>query len=239
MTKHFFTAILFFALIDVHAQSAQSMAVSHSIVDTLTSPYFWGRGYTNDGIKKAAEYLVNDFRQNKLLPVGKSYLQKFEYDVNTFPGEMKVEINGKELIPGKDFIVGIESNGAKGSGKLEQSDSITYMNRKDKVIVQVKDKLTWSVGQEVAGYTLIEVDKKAISAAPASFKVNIENKLVKDFEAANVCAYVKGTAQPDSFLFITAHYDHLGGMGKDTYFPGANDNASGIALLLKAGTLLC
>ena len=43
---------------------------------------------------------------------------------------------------------------------------------------------------------------------------------------------VKGTAQPDSFIFITAHYDHLGGMGKDTYFPGANDNASGDALLL-------
>jgi aminopeptidase YwaD len=38
--------------------------------------------------------------------------------------------------------------------------------------------------------------------------------------------------QPDSFIFITAHYDHLGGLGKDTYFPGANDNASGIALLL-------
>ena len=43
---------------------------------------------------------------------------------------------------------------------------------------------------------------------------------------------VKGTALPDSFIFITAHYDHLGGMGKDTYFPGANDNASGDALLL-------
>ncbi|MNL21468.1 Aminopeptidase YwaD precursor [compost metagenome] len=31
---------------------------------------------------------------------------------------------------------------------------------------------------------------------------------------------------------FTAHYDHLGGMGSQTYFPGANDNASGVSLLL-------
>jgi Zn-dependent M28 family amino/carboxypeptidase len=31
---------------------------------------------------------------------------------------------------------------------------------------------------------------------------------------------------------ITAHYDHLGGMGSETYFPGANDNASGVTMLL-------
>jgi Zn-dependent M28 family amino/carboxypeptidase len=43
---------------------------------------------------------------------------------------------------------------------------------------------------------------------------------------------VKGTAKPDSLILITAHYDHLGGMGSDTYFPGANDNASGVSLLL-------
>ena len=48
----------------------------------------------------------------------------------------------------------------------------------------------------------------------------------------NVAGYIKGSTCPDSFIFITAHYDHLGLMGKGTYFPGANDNASGIALLL-------
>jgi aminopeptidase YwaD len=27
---------------------AQDVAAAHKMVDTLTSPYFWGRGYTND-----------------------------------------------------------------------------------------------------------------------------------------------------------------------------------------------
>jgi Zn-dependent M28 family amino/carboxypeptidase len=31
---------------------------------------------------------------------------------------------------------------------------------------------------------------------------------------------------------FSAHYDHLGKMGKDTYFPGASDNASGTAMML-------
>ncbi len=45
-------------------------------------------------------------------------------------------------------------------------------------------------------------------------------------------ATIKGTAIPDSFLVFSAHYDHLGQMGKDIYFPGANDNASGTSMLL-------
>jgi len=62
--------------------------------------------------------------------------------------------------------------------------------------------------------------------------VNIENKLEKKFKANNICAIVKGTAKPDSIILITAHYDHLGGMGSNTFFPGANDNASGVSLLM-------
>jgi aminopeptidase YwaD len=43
---------------------------------------------------------------------------------------------------------------------------------------------------------------------------------------------VKGAKYPDSFLVISAHYDHLGKMGEETMFPGANDNASGVAMML-------
>jgi Zn-dependent M28 family amino/carboxypeptidase len=38
--------------------------------------------------------------------------------------------------------------------------------------------------------------------------------------------------QPDSFIVFTAHYDHLGMMGDNTMFPGAHDNASGVAMAL-------
>jgi aminopeptidase YwaD len=100
------------------------------------------------------------------------------------------------------------------------------------VVIKLQDKLTWDVSPEVANYSLILIDKKALDKTPTSFTIHIDNKLINNFKAANVCGLVKGLVKPDSIIFITAHYDHLGGMGAATYFPGANDNASGISLLL-------
>lgn len=211
---------------------AQNISFGKKMVDTLTSPYFWGRGYTNDGMKKAADFLVAEFKAYGLEAMGKNYLQPFTYPVNTFPGKMELSVNGKELMPGKDFIVNPDAKGVKGSGDFEPLDSIQFINRKEMLIIKLQDKLTWSVAPEAASYSLILVDKKTLDKAPSSYKVNIDNKLVSNFKAANVCGLVKGTVKPDSIIFITAHYDHLGGMGKDTYFPGANDNASGVSLLL-------
>jgi len=212
---------------------SQDLAFAKRIVDTLTSPVFWGRGYTNDGMKKAADLLESEFKSYGLEPMdGKSFFQHFSYPVNTFPGELKVTVNGKELVPGKDFIVAPETKGIKAEGSLTQKDSVTFLNMEEKFIVHLDDKLTMDLAPEVATYSMINVDKKSITGIPATFKVNIENKFLKNFKADNVCGIVKGTVKPDSMIFITAHYDHLGGMGKDTYFPGANDNASGVSLLL-------
>jgi aminopeptidase YwaD len=212
---------------------SQDLAFAQKIVDTLTSPVFWGRGYTNDGMKKAADFLSSQFQSYGLKPMGgNNFLQSFSYPANTFPGKMEVTINGRDLVPGKDFIISPESKGVKGKGNLERADSVQFVNRQNRVIVKLEDKLTWSVAPEQADFTIIQVDKKSLGESPESFKVSIENDLIKNFKAANVCGIVRGTVKPDSIIFITAHYDHLGGMGKDTYFPGANDNASGISLLL-------
>lgn len=214
---------------------SQDLAFGKKMVDTLASPTFWGRGYTNNGMKKAADFLSAQFKSYGLTPMkGKDFLQNFTYPVNTFPGKMEVSINGTELVPGKDFIVSPASKGVKGSGDLARTvkDNNQFVNAAKMVIVQLTDKLTWSVAGEEEMATMIMVDKNAVKGVPTSFKVNIENKFISEFKAANVCGMIKGTVKPDSVILITAHYDHLGGMGKDTYFPGANDNASGVSLLL-------
>ena len=63
--------------------------------------------------------------------------------------------------------------------------------------------------------------------------VHVGAKLQRNYQTQNLAAVVRGTARPDSFLIVSAHYDHLGMMGPHVYFPGANDNASGVALLLE------
>ncbi|MFN0081265.1 MAG: M28 family metallopeptidase [Ferruginibacter sp.] len=212
---------------------AQDISYNRKIVDTLTSPYFWGRGYTKDGMKKAADFLSGEFKNAGLQPLNKKdFLQKFSFSANTFPRKMEVEVNGKKLEPGTDYIVGADSHTGKAEGRLQQRDSTTFVDAENKIVLKLENKLTWDASQTQEDYNLVRLDKKRFTELPKNIKINIEAKLIKKFDAANVCAMVAGTEKPDSFIFITAHYDHLGGMGSETYFPGANDNASGVALLL-------
>ena len=215
------------------ATFSQDVKYAHKIVDTLTSPYFWGRGYTKDGMSKAGRFLARQFTEYGLKPLAaNTFYQPFSYPVNTFPVDMQVRINKKQLVAGKDFIVSPGSRGVHAAGRLEQQDSTHFVNGTNRIIVSLEDKLTWSVADSADDYTLIEVDKKNLAETPKTINAAIDNKEIRDFKASNICAQVRGTVKPDSVIVISAHYDHLGGMGKDTYFPGANDNASGTSLLL-------
>lgn len=210
---------------------AQDSTYTRNIINTLTSKAFWGRGYTKDGMKKAADYIADTYQKIGLSPIGETYKQTFTFPVNTFPGKMMVSINGKKLIPGEDFIVNNESPGIKQKANLTPIDSLNYQATPS-LIISLKDKLTWSVATEVGDVTTIQLSKKRLTSVPKEISVDIENKFIPNFKAANICGLVKGTRYPDSLLIITAHYDHLGGMGAATYFPGANDNAAGVATLL-------
>lgn len=67
---------------------------------------------------------------------------------------------------------------------------------------------------------------------PDTATLGLHTNLDWQTTTSNVIAYIQGTALPDSYYLITAHYDHMGQLGPDHYFPGANDNASGVALTL-------
>ncbi len=227
------TSLFILFIIVPNLSFSQDVNYARKLVDTLTSPYYWGRGYTKDGMRKAAQFLARQFSDFGLKPLsGNTFFQPFLYPVNTFPNEMHVRINEKNLIPGKDFIISPDSRGVHAKGNLQQQDSTHYVDTKNRIIVSLENKLTWSVAAEPADYTMIQVDKESFTETPETIDADIDNKPVKNFQAFNVCGWVKGAVSPDSVIVISAHYDHLGGMGKDTYFQGANDNASGTSLLL-------
>lgn len=64
-----------------------------------------------------------------------------------------------------------------------------------------------------------------------SITVDIDNKFLQGYECFNVIAKVEGRRHDSCFIF-TAHYDHLGNLGKKVYYSGANDNASGTAAIV-------
>lgn len=100
------------------------------------------------------------------------------------------------------------------------------------VVVIEESKLTWSVARKKYKYPVIHILKKAIQPEAKNITLKIDEKFYKNYKTQNVAGLIKGSVKPDSFIVFTAHYDHLGMMGRDTYFPGANDNASGVSMLL-------
>lgn len=85
-------------------------------------------------------------------------------------------------------------------------------------------------GERVVDKPIIWVTPEAIKDVK-SVKVNIDNKFLKGYELFNVIAKVEG-ARHDSCYVFTAHYDHIGNLGRKVYYPGANDNASGTAAIV-------
>ncbi len=85
-------------------------------------------------------------------------------------------------------------------------------------------------GEKVVDKPIIWVTPEAIEGVH-SVKVNVDNEFLEDYGLFNVIAKVEG-ARHDSCYVFTAHYDHLGNLGRKVYYPGANDNASGTATIV-------
>lgn len=175
-----------------------------------------GRGYIDQGEKKAAQYIRNEFKACGLQAFEKhpDFFQPFKIKINTFPDPVELKVNGLSLRPGIDFLIAPYSGPAKKEFGIKVEPQLTHglasFQMKQAVVV-VKDS------------SLLRKQQIELTAEP---------KLIKKYPTQNVLGFVPGTQHPDSFIFFVAHYDHLGKMGPDVYFPGANDNASGIAMLL-------
>jgi Zn-dependent M28 family amino/carboxypeptidase len=58
-----------------------------------------------------------------------------------------------------------------------------------------------------------------------------------DRNGVNIIGVISGTKNPNRYIVVTAHYDHLGVRGGQV-FNGADDNASGVAVLLAVAARL-
>jgi aminopeptidase YwaD len=112
-------------------------------------------------------------------------------------------------------------------------DEFKQQVHKAKAVVILQQKLVATVGRRQASKPVFEVLESAWPTGAKKTRFKVDARFKPDYETQNVIAFIKGSIYPDSFLVLTAHYDHLGRQSKDVYFPGANDNASGTAMLLE------
>lgn len=248
---------------------AQDLAHYKKIVKELSSAKYQGRGYAEDGANKAGRWIAKEFEK---INVDEVTCQPFKLDINTFPGKMKVSVDGKKLVPGQDFTVREFNPSIKGEFKLYYVDTLnynpdkifadlaspeyegafvvcdfmfTYKHSADfKKLMSKKDcsnsgmVYTWEAplkfykayGETVKEKPVIWV-KPDFPVDAKTIKVDMENEFLNDYECFNVIAKVEGKRHDSCYVF-TAHYDHLGKLGKKTFYPGAHDNASGTATII-------
>ncbi len=99
------------------------------------------------------------------------------------------------------------------------------------VLETTNKKFTWSVGRTQLKNALVLI-QDSIFQDEKEWKINVQAKYLENHRSKNVIAYLPSKKKNAKTIVFTAHYDHLGRMGAETYFPGANDNASGTAMLL-------
>ena len=254
--------IIFLLLILSINAFAQDKQYALRLVETLSSPTMQGRGFVNDGCTKAAFFLAENMQA---LGLDKVQLQKYAFPINTFPGKMKVKVDGKTLSPGYDYVIHPNNNGQKASYDLIYlPDTVTceasvyqlidtssleskmvvfptkmesYFSHGIKGIhnaIFLRDNCYWftSHGRPANHDCQFQMRADALPKDAKRIKVNFESKFVDNFEAYNVLGCIPGNVCPDSTIVFTAHYDHLGKMGKKAIFPGANDNATGTAFVM-------
>lgn len=132
----------------------------------------------------------------------------------------------------KNKAIVFQQREQKRISQLPQPYQLQLRQAKLQVVLQPKALLS-SVALAQGPMPMLEVLETAWPKNAKRLAFEVKAELQPQHESQNVVAFVPGTSQPDSFLVFTAHYDHLGGQGKEVYFPGANDNASGTAMLLE------
>lgn len=105
------------------AAPAQNVNLYKKIVTELSSSKYQGRGYAQNGVLKAQQYL-----QKQFLAAGVDVLttQPYPININTFNGKMKMSVDGQKLVAGEDFVMREYSPGVKGTFPLYYIDTNNY-----------------------------------------------------------------------------------------------------------------
>jgi aminopeptidase YwaD len=264
-----------------HSLSAQDAGYARRIISDLASPGMYGRGYVKNGEYKAALYISREFKSIGLEKYTRKYFQPFFIPVNSYPGDLSLQLNNRLMVPGVDYLVSPESPSAKGrfdtysvrysdlsygenwlkimgesSGKFVIIDKtlpdVEILKKEDEerisgilgfmkmhpeypaagTIMCTNDKLTWRGSTTEGSKPFFILTAYNDPSDIESVEIDIESTFYESYTIRNVIGMLPGKLYPDSFIVFTAHYDHLGCMGAETCFPGANDNASGTAMLL-------
>ncbi len=229
------------------------------IITTLSSDEMGGRSLGSEGIKKAANFISNEFESIGLatLENEKSYFQNFYIESKSIDVQ-EVTING-EALPQSSYFFKLSSSSI--SWMEENKPELIFINSNDNFQHKAGDALSSktdvlvivaqsqqpmfsryqpyfarpSMGfgentEEDVNIGFLLLDTDTVESLRIEAKTSIEKK-----QLTNVAGVIEGKRKNEIVLY-SGHYDHLGvkaNAAGDSIYNGANDDASGITAVIE------
>ncbi len=205
---------------------------------------FAGRGHGDTGAKQALRYLQRRFRQLGYAP----QIDTFWVQVHRIR-RIRVQVREAEdgwnaWRVGVDYLPAADAPSLSGEWPVDTlprqgcawwvspetplREALKHAQKAGVTLLLLpKERLMGSTAQTAAPLPILYV--QANRARPTALRLHLKAQTLST-PAFNLSALRTGS-RADSAWVVGAHYDHLGRMGSLTFW-GANDNASGIAMLL-------
>lgn len=162
---------------------------------------------------------------------GKMNLRPTELPITVLLDKKKIQQEVIQLLATKKFnSLSINTKGYSADTVNQLNQLAQFLAEVLPVITVTDKKLTWSVSNQQLAYPLIQLHDSVYRNA-SNYSLDLDALLMRNYTSRNVVGWIKAKKKTTKTVVFTAHYDHLGRMGNDTYFPGANDNASGTTML--------
>jgi len=226
--------------------TASSLTISGKALepfkDYALSPFAMSTGnWSGDSIVYAsfgiADSTGNDFKtidvKNKWVIVAEGNAADADKPSVLYSSRSAASVNAK--------ITQAKANGAKGliiiakklSSKATPAKSNMYLKKNQTQNIPVV-YISYNVAaalfdKQYQSFADLKNEVAAIYRAPLTFSSTV---VTNTLQSSNVLAVLPGTDKKDEYVFITAHYDHLGKKDSVIYY-GADDDGSGTTSVLE------
>lgn len=218
----------------------------------IASDTLEGRATPSRGLDLAAEYIAAQFRRAGLEPAGDDgYFQtatlkvreqnpeNFEFTVTAGGKTMHIDPSHTSIVPDQairlDDIAANQIAILSGRGASAPAGAVLTLYSGRGVVSQISDpesSRAMPVRNVIAAPELAEFLR---SAHDARFTIHVSPAIERLVKVRNVAGILRGSdpALRDTFVLLTAHYDHLG-----PGYDGANDDGSGTVSVIEIASAL-
>lgn len=109
-----------------------------------------------------------------------------------------------------------------------------YLNAFQRVVRPNQFQVSEKIAEAIMGDDYVKV--KAGSIQPKTYTANVMlgfNKAITNLQSSDVLGVLEGSDLKDEYVFVTAHYDHLGKQRDTVIYYGADDDGSGTVSVLE------